>query len=223
MELFLDTGNVKEIKYLADILPIDGVTTNPTIVSKEKKQFAKLITEIAEIIGKDKAIHAQVISKDFKGMLEEAKFISGLRENMYVKIPVTFEGLKAIKHLAALNINTTATAIFTAHQATLAAKAGAKYVAPYVNRLDNISGEGVNVVRKITKIIDTYGFDCKVLAASFKNAQQVIDIIESGVHSMTVPTDVMTVMMQHPLTDFSVDRFISDWEEAYGKEIRVMD
>jgi fructose-6-phosphate aldolase 2 len=216
MELYLDTGNIKEIKELSDMLPIDGVTTNPTIVSREKKQFAKLINEIIDVIGVDKAIHAQVLSKDFRGMIEEAKFINTLHNNIYVKIPVIGEGIKAIKELSKLGIKTTATAVFTAHQATLAAKAGASYVAPYVNRLDNISAHGIDVVKDIITIINNYKFNTKVLAASFKNSQQVLDIIKSGVHSITVPVDVMRHMIAHPLTDYSVDKFIADWESVYG-------
>lgn len=223
MELYLDTGNVEEIKELADLLSIDGVTTNPTIVSREKKQFAKLIKEIIDVIGEDKTVHAQVVSKDCEGMIEEAKFISTLHKDIYVKIPVTSEGLKAIKELSKIGIKTTATAVFTAHQAVLAAKAGASYIAPYVNRLDNISAQGVDVVKDIIAVIDNYKFNTKVLAASFKNSQQVLDIIKNGVHSITVPTDVLRNMMAHPLTDYSVDKFVSDWESVYGSGKKVND
>ncbi|MTI47546.1 fructose-6-phosphate aldolase [Sporosalibacterium faouarense] len=223
MELFLDTGNVEEIKELVDILQVDGVTTNPTIVSRSGKRFTDLIKEISDIVGEDRAIHCQVVSRDFDGMIEEAEFINGLHKNIYVKIPVTHQGLKAIKELTKRGIKTTATAVFTAHQATLAAKAGAKYIAPYVNRLDNISGNGVSVVKQIINIIEKHNFDSKVLAASFKNAQQVIEIIEHGVHSVTVPTDVLDKMTCHPLTDYSVDKFIEDWENAYGEGIKTTD
>ncbi|SFC20762.1 fructose-6-phosphate aldolase [Clostridium uliginosum] len=217
MKLILDTGNVEEIKLLSDILPIDGVTTNPTIVSKEKKKFTDLIAEIGEIVGEDIPIHAQVLSTKCEDIIEEAQFISALRKNMYVKIPVTSEGLKAIKELSKRGINITATAIFTAHQGFLAAKAGAKFVAPYVNRLDNISADGVGTVNDLVQIIDQYGFDCEVLAASFKNAQQVLELMRCGVHSVTVPPDIARAMMNHPLTDWSVDQFIKDWENAFGK------
>lgn len=223
MELYLDTGNLNEIKELSDILPIDGVTTNPTLVSKEGKNIINLLDEIIEVIGEDKIIHAQVVSKDYQGMIKEAEFLSNRYKNIYVKIPVTIDGLKAIKKLSKEGIKTTATAVFTAHQATLAAKAGACYVAPYVNRLDNISGEGVKLVKDIIKIIDNYNFDTKVIAASFKSSQQVIDVIKEGVHSITVPADVIKNMMGHPLTDYSVDKFLSDWEKVFGVGTKVTD
>ncbi len=217
MELILDTGNVADIKEFYETLPIDGVTTNPSIVAKEGKEFKELINEISEIIGEETPIHAQVLSTEYEEIIEEAKFISSLRKNIYIKIPVTKGGFRAIKELKKEGLKITATAIFTAHQGVLAAKAGADYVAPYVNRLDNISGEGVNVVKDLVKIIDQHGFKTKVLAASFKNAQQVIDLYKAGVHSVTVPTDVLKAMMKHPLTEWSVDKFIEDWEGTFGK------
>lgn len=217
MQLILDTGNINEIKDLYTHLPIDGVTTNPSIVAKEGKPFKELIKEIDEVVGEDTPIHAQVLSTEYGEIVKEAKYISNLRKNMYVKIPVTKDGLRAIKELKKLNINITATAIFTAHQGFLAAKAGADYVAPYVNRLDNISADGVGVVRDLVKIIDTYNMNTKVLAASFKNPQQVIDLMTHGVHSVTVPADICRAMMNHPLTDWSVDKFIEDWTKVFGE------
>ena len=217
MQLILDTGNVEEIKELCTCLPIDGVTTNPSIVSKEKKNFKQLINVIGEIIGEDIPIHAQVLSTKYEEILEEALYISSLRKNIYVKIPVTQDGLRAIKDLHRKGVKITATAIFTAHQGFLAAKAGANYIAPYVNRLDNISGDGVAMVSELIKIIDTYKMETKVLAASFKNAQQVIELMQHGVHSVTVPYDICKSMMNHPLTDWSVDKFIEDWENTFGK------
>lgn len=221
MELILDTGNVKEIKELCTILPVDGVTTNPTIVSKEKKKFVDLIKEIDEIVGEDIPIHGQVLSTEFEDIVEEALFISKIRKNMYVKIPVTSNGLRAIKELKKQEIKITATAIFTAHQGFLAAKAGADYAAPYVNRLDNISADGVNTVKDLVSIIDKYKLNIKVLAASFKNAQQVIELMKAGVHSVTVPPDIAKAMMNHPLTDWSVERFIEDWEAVFGKGVKT--
>jgi len=216
MQLFLDTANLNEIKEMSDILLIDGVTTNPTLVSREGKKITQLLEEIVQIIGEEKAIHVQVLSRDFESMINEGKFISKLYKNIYVKIPVIEHGFKAIKHLSSEGVKTTATAVFTAHQAVLAAKAGADYIAPYVNRLDNISGEGVKTVGDIVNIIDQYNFKSKVLAASFKNPQQVIDIIKQGVHSATISYEVLKNMIMHPLTDYSVDKFISDWEAVYG-------
>lgn len=217
MELILDTGNIEEIKDLYTHLCVDGVTTNPSIVSKEGKDFATLVKEIDEIVGENTPIHAQVVSTKFEDMMEEALYISGLRKNMYVKIPVTKDGLRAIKELKKQGIKITATAIFTAHQGFLAAKAGADYVAPYVNRIDNISGDGVAVVSDLVNILNTYNFNSKVIAASFKNAQQVLDLMKVGVHSVTVPADICKAMMNHPLTDWSVDKFIEDWYNVFGE------
>lgn len=217
MELILDTANIEDIKDLHTHLCLDGVTTNPSIISKEGKDFENIIKEIDEIVGKDTPIHAQVISTKFEDMMEEALYISKLRENMYVKIPVTKEGLRAIKELKKQNIKITATAIFTAHQGFLAAKAGADYVAPYVNRIDNISGDGVNVVKDLVNIINSYNLNTKVVAASFKNAQQVLDLMKVGVHSATIPADICRTMIAHPLTDWSVDKFIEDWSNTFGE------
>ncbi|HBI94392.1 MAG TPA: fructose-6-phosphate aldolase [Terrisporobacter glycolicus] len=218
MELILDTANLNDIKDLYTHLCIDGVTTNPSIVSKEGKDFEILIKEIDEIIGQDTPIHAQVVSTKFEEMIEEALFISGLRKNMYVKIPVTKDGLKAIKELKKQGIKITATAIFTAHQGFLAAKAGADYVAPYVNRLDNISADGISVVSDLVSILNVYNMKTKVLAASFKNCQQVLELMKSGVHSVTVPADICSAMMNHPLTNWSVDKFTEDWYGAFGED-----
>lgn len=217
MELILDTGNIEEIKDLYTHLCVDGVTTNPTIVAKEGKNFATLIKEIDEIVGEDTPIHAQVVSTKFEDIMEEALYISSLRKNMYVKIPVTKDGLRAIKELKKQGIKITATAIFTAHQGFLASKAGADYVAPYVNRIDNISGDGVRVVSDLVNIINKYNLKTKVVAASFKNAQQVLDLMNIGVHSVTVPAEICKAMMNHPLTDWSVYKFIEDWYNVFGE------
>lgn len=217
MELILDTGNIEEIKDLYTYLCIDGVTTNPSIVSKEGKDFATLVKEIDEIVEENTPIHAQVVSTKFEDMMEEALYINSIRKNMYIKVPVTKDGLRAIKELKKQGVKVTATAIFTAHQGFLAAKAGADYVAPYVNRIDNISGDGVAVVSELVNILNTYNFNTKVLAASFKNAQQVLDLMKVGVHSVTVPSDICKAMMNHPLTDWSVDKFIQDWYNVFGE------
>ena len=217
MELILDTGDVKEIEDLYTHLSVDGVTTNPSIVSKEGKDFVSLIKEIDEIVGAEIPIHAQVLSTNFEDIMEEALYISKIRKNMYVKIPVTKDGLRAIKELKKQEVKITATAIFTAHQGFLAAKTGADYVAPYVNRIDSISGDGVSVVSDLVNILNTYNLNSKVVAASFKNAQQVLDLMKIGVHSVTVPTDICKSMMAHPLTDWSVEKFREDWSNVFGE------
>ena len=218
MQLILDTGNIQEIQDLYTYLNIDGITTNPSIIAKEGKNINQLIEEINNIVDESTSLHVQVLSKTFDEIITEAKYINSLRKNIYVKIPVTKDGLRAIKELKQENINITATAIFTAHQGFLAAKAGADYVAPYVNRLDNISGDGVAVVRDLVNILNIYNMDTKVLAASFKNAQQVLDLMKVGVHSVTIPPDICKSMINHPLTDWSINRFIEDWEKVFSNE-----
>ena len=218
MIYMLDTANLNSIRKAFDIYPITGVTTNPTIISKEDRDFIGLVKEIREIIGEDTMLHAQVIGKSAEDMIKEAKYLNEtIGGNFYVKIPVTKEGIKAIRVLSKEGINITATAIFTAQQALMAAVSGAKFVAPYVNRIDNISGNGVEVVKDIIEELKLYNLDCKVLAASFKNVQQVQDLSRNGVHSVTVNPDIMDKMLEHPLTDWSVDQFINDWEKVYGE------
>lgn len=218
MIYMLDTANLNSIRKAFDIYPITGVTTNPTIISKEDRDFIGLLKEIREIIGEDTMLHAQVIGKSAEDMIKEAKYLNEtIGGNFYVKIPVTKEGIKAIRVLSKEGINITATAIFTAQQALMAAVSGAKFVAPYVNRIDNISGNGVEVVKDIIEELKLYNLDCKVLAASFKNVQQVQDLSRNGVHSVTVNPDIMDKMLEHPLTDWSVDQFINDWEKVYGE------
>ena len=218
MIYMLDTANLNAIRKAFNIYPITGVTTNPTIISKENRDFIGLLKEIREIIGEDTMLHAQVIGKSAEDMIKEAKYLNEtIGGNFYVKIPVTKEGIKAIRVLSKEGINITATAIFTAQQALMAAVSGAKFVAPYVNRIDNISGNGVEVVKDIIEELKLYNLDCKVLAASFKNVQQVQELSRNGVHSVTVNPDIMDKMLEHPLTDWSVDQFINDWEKVYGE------
>lgn len=216
MELILDTANLKDIEKLSDYLCIDGITTNPSIISKEKRDFKTILIEIDKIIGKSKPIHAQVVSTKFEDILEEALYINDIRENIYVKIPVSIDGLKAIKELKKYNIKITATAIFTAHQGIIAAKAGADYVAPYVNRLDNISADGISTVGDLIKILNIYDMKTKVLGASFKDAYKVLELLKLGVHSVTIPVDICYKMLEHPLTDLSVYKFIEDWYSVFG-------
>lgn len=215
MEILLDTANINEIKDLYDTLCIDGVTTNPTIIAKEGIKLENIIKEINEIVTDYTPIHAQVISSSYEEIIDEALYISKLRKNIYVKIPVTKNGLRAIKELKKHNIKITATAVFTANQGFLAAKAGADYVAPYVNRIDNIGGDGVVVVGDLVNILNKYNMNTKVLAASFKNAQQVYDLMKVGVHSMTLPKDICEVMFKHPSTDLSVKQFKEDWVKVF--------
>ncbi|MBU3179812.1 fructose-6-phosphate aldolase [Clostridium psychrophilum] len=217
MLYLLDTANLDEIKKAFDLYPMSGVTTNPTIISRENKSFIKILKNIRETIGQDKMLHVQVISTHAQEIVKEAEYLNKtIGGNLYIKIPVIPEGIKAIKILKLKGIKVTATAVFTAQQALIAAVSGAEFVAPYVNRIDSISGNGAGVVSQIVTLFKNYNLNCKVLAASFKNVQQVQDVSLCGAHSVTVNPAIMGDLLSHPLTDKSVTQFISDWESVYG-------
>ncbi|MCT4605445.1 MAG: fructose-6-phosphate aldolase [Marinisporobacter sp.] len=224
MLYLLDTANLEAIKKAYNFYPMDGVTTNPTIISKEKRDFLEILKNIREIIGVESMLHVQAVSTNAEKMVEEALYLNKvIGGNLYIKIPVTKEGIKAMKILQSKGIKITATAIFTAQQALMAAMAGAEFVAPYVNRIDNISGNGVGVVDEIVQLFELYGLDAKVLAASFKNVQQVHCVSLTGAQSVTVNPEIMDKILEHPLTDWSVDQFITDWESVYGVEKTTLD
>lgn len=218
MLYLLDTASLEQIKRAFDLYPMSGVTTNPTIISKEKRNFIDILKEIRHAIGEDKMLHVQVISQKSEEIVKEAEYLQEvIGGNIYIKIPVIPEGIKAIKILKKKGINTTATAIFTAEQAFIAAIAGAEFVAPYVNRIDNIAGNGVDVVVQIVQLFKTHNIAAKVLAASFKNVQQVHQVALAGGQSVTVNAEIMDKLLSHPLTDWSIKQFVSDWESVYGK------
>ena len=219
MLYILDTADLDTIKHFNEYYPLAGVTTNPTIISKEKTNFWALVKEIREIIGKDKMLHVQTVQTTAEKMVEEAKLLKNeLDGEFYVKIPICEEGLKATKELKKLGIGVTMTAIFTPPQALIAAQAGASFVAPYVNRLDNIIGDGTEVVSEIVSQFKTYGFDCKVLAASFKSAEVVHKCAMVGCHSVTVSADILKNIITHPMTNSAIDGFEKDWHRVYGEK-----
>lgn len=212
-----DTANIDELKELFNYLPIEGVTTNPTIVKNSGKPLSKIIPEIQQYIG-DKMLHVQVISQTAEEMIKEAKLYRDyfkMKDNYYVKIPVTREGFKAIKMAKDADMKVTATAIFTQQQAMLAANAGADYVAPYVNRLDNIVSHGIDVVSDIVKTFKINNSKCQVLAASFKNLDQVYRVSMVGCQAMTASHEVLMSIANHPMTDKSVIDFESDAVGVY--------
>ncbi|EDT86886.1 fructose-6-phosphate aldolase [Clostridium botulinum] len=222
MLILLDTANVESIKNINDIYPLDGVTTNPTIISKEKKNFIGMLRKIRNVIGEEKMLHVQVIGSKAEDMIEEAVYLNEkIGGNLYIKIPVTEQGIKAMKKLSKEGYKITATAIFTAQQALMAAKEGAEFVAPYVNRIDNLMGDGIKVVSDIVNIFETYNINSKVLAASFKNTEQIHNACLKGAHSVTVNEDLIKQLIYHPLTDLSVDNFVKDWENQYGKNTKT--
>lgn len=217
MKYLIDTGSLDAIKHVNEFYPLAGVTTNPTLVSKEKTDFWTLVKSIREVIGEEKELHVQTVQQKAEGMVEEAKRIySVVGGKFFVKIPIGEEGLKATMMLKDSEIGVTMTAIFTPQQALLSAKAGASYVAPYVNRLDNILGDGVRVVEDIVQEFDLYGLPCEVLAASFKNCQQIHECALSGCHTATISPDLFKAAISHPMTDAGVKGFMDDWKSYYG-------
>lgn len=217
MKYFIDTGNLAEIKHCNEFYPLAGVTTNPTLVAKEKSDFWTLIKEIRNIIGPDKILHVQTVQTTAEKMVEEAKLIKETVGGEFcVKIPIGEEGLKATMMLKELGIGVTMTAIFTPAQALIAAKAGASFVAPYVNRLDNMIGDGVRVVEDIVQQFELYGLDCQVLAASFKNCEQIHKCALAGCHTVTIAADLFKSVIAHPMTDAAVAGFEKDWKAMYG-------
>ena len=217
MIYILDTADINEIRHCNEFYPLAGVTTNPTIISKEKEDFWKIVEEIRSVIGPDKMFHVQTTQKKAEDIIEEAKLLKErIGGEFYVKIPICEEGLKATMQLKKMGIGVTITAVFTPAQALIAAKGGASFVAPYVNRLDNIIADGCEVVKEITKQLNIYNLDCKVLAASFKTAEQVHKCALAGCHSVTVSPSILKALIQNPMTDVAVKRFEKDWENTYG-------
>ena len=216
-----DTANTEEIRELIKYYPIAGVTTNPSLLAHEGKPISKIIPEILECIG-DKMIHIQTISENATDILKEAKLyreVFGLGNNFYAKIPVTKEGYRAIRMVKDSGINVTATAIFTQQQAMIAANAGADFVAPYVNRLDNIVSHGIEVVSDIVQGLKMYNLHTKVLAASFKNVDQVYRVSLTGCQSVTLSYEVYVALVSHPMTDKGVVDFEKDGTQIYDLKI----
>lgn len=212
MKIFIDSGETKDIKEAHEMGLIDGVTTNPTLASKSGKPFKQLIMEITEII--DGPISAEVVSTSAPEMIEEGEGIAAWHKNIVVKVPLIPEGLKAVKHLTAKGIKTNVTLCFTASQALLAAKAGATYISPFVGRLDDISTEGMQVIRDIRQIYDNYGFETQILTASARSPMHFLEAAKIGSDVITAPFSVLKQLLKHPLTDSGLKQFLADWEKA---------
>ncbi|NLY20686.1 MAG: fructose-6-phosphate aldolase [Tissierellia bacterium] len=210
MKLFIDTANIDEIKEINSWGVIEGVTTNPSLIAKEKRVFEDVVNEIVEIV--DGPISAEVISLEADGMVSEAKELVKIHKNVVIKIPMTKEGLKAVKQLTAMGVKTNVTLIFTSTQALLAAKAGATYVSPFVGRLDDISTNGSDLIAEIVDIFDMHGISTEIIAASIRHPMHVIEAALAGAHISTIPYKVFQQMLNHPLTDSGIERFLSDWE-----------
>lgn len=219
MEFILDTADLEAVKQLDELLTIEGVTTNPSIITKSGKTPEQVIKEFVEYLRPEQKFFVQVVSTDYEQMLEEARYICSLRpKNTYVKIPVTHNGYKAIKQLKSEGLGVLATAIYSADEAFLAAMNGADYLAPYVNRMCNY-GDGIGQVLDLLQMLETQRFEnTKVIAASFKNVEQVHALIAAGIQSVTVPPEVVFTMIDHPGTKIAVDEFSVAWREAYGRD-----
>ena len=214
MELFLDTAEVDEVKEIASWGILDGVTTNPSLIKKSGRDFKKVIKEIAEIC--DGPISAEVTSMDSEGMIEEGLALkSELPENVIIKVPCTPEGLIATKELSSRGIGVNVTLIFSASQALMAAKAGAMYVSPFVGRIDDIGHEGMDLIAQIMRIWEQYPeIETKVLAASIRHPTHILECLQLGAHTATMPTKIFRQLMKHPLTDSGIERFLSDWADV---------
>jgi transaldolase len=212
MKIFLDTASLKEIREGAAMGVLDGVTTNPSLLAKEQGDPEDILREICETV--DGPISAEVVATDVEGMLREGRHWAGVHKNIVVKCPCTLEGLKATKVLTAEGHRVNMTLIFSPTQALLAAKAGARFVSPFVGRLDDIATPGMELVADIVQIFENYDFDCEVLAASLRHPMHVVEAAKMGAHIGTMPMSVLGALLKHPLTDIGLKRFLDDWEKA---------
>ncbi len=213
MKIFLDTANLESIRKFNDMGLLDGITTNPSLMSKEGGNPKDIMEEITKIIKGD--VSLEVVSTEYSGMIEEGKRLRQYGKNVVVKVPMTPDGLKACKHLTSEGIPVNVTLIFSPNQALLAAKSGAKYVSPFIGRLDDIGKDGMNLIRDIKKIFDNYKDDFKtqILVASIRHPIHVVDAAKIGAHVVTLPPTVLDKMLQHPLTDIGLENFLSDWKK----------
>jgi transaldolase len=215
MKIFLDTANITEIKEGVAIGVVDGVTTNPSLIAKEKKPFRPLVEEICSIVPGD--VSLEVVATDFEGMVKEGEELAQIAPNAVVKCPLTKDGLKAVKYLSGKGIRVNQTLCFSAPQALLSAKAGSTYISPFLGRLDDIGAIGMDLIRDICQIYKNYGFKTQVLAASIRNPIHVIDAAKAGAHVATMPFSVLEQLIKHPLTDIGLKKFLVDWAKAGAK------
>jgi transaldolase len=215
MKFFIDTANIDQIKEAASLGLLDGVTTNPSLVAKEGKNFRDLLAEIINIV--DGPISAEVISTEYGDILKEAEELSKIHKNIVIKVPLIKEGIKAVKTLSEKGIKTNVTLCFSPMQALLAAKAGATYISPFVGRLDDISINGMELIRQIVTIYKNYNYETQVLVASIRHPLHVVEAAMMGAHVCTMPFDVIDKLFKHPLTDSGIEKFLSDWKKANSK------
>jgi len=215
MKIFLDTANVNEIKEGVALGVVDGVTTNPSLAAREKRPFRPLVEEICAIVPGD--VSLEVVAADFEGMIKEGQELAQVAPNVVVKVPLTADGLKAVKYLSGKGIRMNQTLCFSAPQALLSATAGATYISPFLGRLDDIGAVGMDLIRDICQIYSNYGFKTQVLAASIRSPIHVIDAAKAGAHVATMPFSVLQQLIKHPLTDAGLKKFAEDWEKSGAK------
>lgn len=212
MKFFIDTANIEDIRKANSLGIVAGVTTNPSLVAKEGVSFHERLEEITnEVAG---SVSAEVIAEDAEGMIEEGKELAAIAPNITIKVPMTFEGLKAVKTLSELNIKTNVTLIFNANQALLAARAGAAYVSPFLGRLDDIGHDGMTLIKTIADIFNIHHIETEIIAASIRHPLHVIDAALNGAHIATIPYNVLEKLVSHPLTDQGIETFLADWNKA---------
>ena len=216
LELYLDSANLNEIKRLSDSLPLAGITTNPSILAAGGVGLTQWLPAISEVLGSNSRFHVQVLSNDVEGIVAEAQQLHALPFDIVVKIPAHATGLAAIKQLKQQNIPVLATAIYNVQQGLLAALNGADYLAPYLNRIDNLGYDGLTVVGDLQRLINQYQLPSKLLVASFKNVQQVLNVLQLGVMAVTLPIDITEQLLASPATDSAIDKFNHDWQAVFG-------
>ncbi|MEL6329236.1 MAG: fructose-6-phosphate aldolase [Planctomycetota bacterium] len=214
MQLYVDTANLDEIKEAHDLGVLDGVTTNPSLIAKEGVDYVKRLGEICEVVAGP--VSAEVIPTDYEGMVREGRERASIADNIVVKLPSTLDGLKACKTLADEGVRTNLTLCFQPIQALMVAKAGAFCVSPFIGRIDDIGMDGTELIGQIRTVYDNYGYDCKILAASIRHMKHMLEIAQIGADVATVPMKVIRQFMDHPLTDIGLDRFIKDYQKAFG-------
>jgi Transaldolase len=215
MQFFLDTGNVDEIKQALEWGILDGVTTNPTLIAKTGRPFMEVVKEILQLV--DGPVSLETVSRDAKGMVEEGRKLAELGDNVVVKIPMTPEGIIAVQELESEGIPTNVTLVFSPTQALIAAKAGATFVSPFIGRLDDVSSDGMKLIRDIKTIFNNYDFDTQIIVASVRHPMHVLEAALIGADICTMPFEVMKKLFQHPLTDKGIELFLKDWEKVPGK------
>ena len=212
MKFFIDTANIDEIKEAASLGVLDGVTTNPSLVAKEGKDFRKLLDEICAIV--DGPVSAEVVSTDVEGIMKEGRELAKIHKNIIVKVPLIKEGLKAVKRLKSEGIRANVTLCFSANQALMAAKAGAYFISPFIGRLDDISHNGMELIKQIVTIYKNYNYETEVLVASVRHPLHVVDAAMIGAHICTMPFKVIDQLIKHPLTDIGLEKFLADWKKT---------